>query len=50
MNSGNKLRFIDSHIHIRGVDQFGIKHTLQGISAIKEQLDMDAITVAAIPQ
>ncbi len=50
MDSNNKFQFIDSHIHIRGVDNAGIKQTFQGISAIKEQLGMDAINVAAIPQ
>lgn len=50
MNSHNKFRFIDSHVHIRGVDNAGIKQTFQGILTIKEQLGMDAINVAAIPQ
>ena len=49
MNLDNKFQIIDSHMHLRGGDNADIKDTLQGISAIKEKLGLDAINVAAIP-
>ena len=50
MNQDNKFWIIDSHMHIRGVDNVSTKETLQGISAIKEQLCLEAVNVASIPQ
>lgn len=50
MQSDFKYRFIDSHVHIRGTESAGVRQTIEGIYAIKEQTNMDAINVAAIPQ
>jgi predicted TIM-barrel fold metal-dependent hydrolase len=50
LNPNNKLRIIDSHIHIRGTENAGVEKTLKGITSIKEQLGLEAINVAAIPQ